>query len=140
MLLREGDSGARHSAGAPPALTGCRWGEVVSLTWPEADLRAPTRRVQTGYSVRHKAGSGIAGQPSRHDKSETVIANGETADLWRAFPRVGTHRGARQFEGVTLHIAPFLRHHANTLDLRADNRDDVGPFSRHNDQPVRACR
>ena len=37
------------------ALTGCRWGEVVSLTWPEVDLEGRQLRLgstKIGYSVR----------------------------------------------------------------------------------------
>ena len=64
------------------ALTGCRRGEVVSLTWPEVDLKSRQLRLtetKEGYSVRplgEHAADLLASLP-RHARRDTVVLSGE---------------------------------------------------------------
>jgi len=119
---REGESPLAIQAVQLLALTGCRRGEVVSLTWPEIDLEARQLRLaQTneGYSIRPLGQAAVDlldGLP-RHAKSETVIARGEDGrpygGLRHSWERIATRA---KLKGVTLHT---LRHSfattANTL-------------------------
>jgi integrase len=104
------------------ALTGCRRGEVVALTWPEVDLEGRQLRLgatKTGYSVRPlgRAAADLLESLPRHAKSETVVASGEKGkpygDLSRAWARIAARAKVR---GITPHT---LRHSfattANTL-------------------------
>ena len=104
------------------ALTGCRRGEVVGLTWREVDLETHQLRLaqtKEGYSLRP------IGQPAvdllatlrRHDKSEAVFGTGKEGAAYQGLPkawaRIAKHM---RLTGVTLHT---LRHSfattANTL-------------------------
>jgi integrase len=95
------------------ALTGCRKGEVVSLTWPEVDLEARQLRLaqtKEGYSIRPLGQAAVDlldGLP-RHAKSETVIASGINGTpyvgLRNAWGRIASRA---KLKGVTLHT---LRH------------------------------
>lgn len=106
------------------ALTGCRRGEVISLTWPEVDLEARQFRLantKEGYSVRPLGQSAVdllKGLP-RHAESETVIASGEDGTPYVGLPKAWERIAARaKLKGVTLHT---LRHSfattANALGL-----------------------
>jgi integrase len=104
------------------ALTGCRKGEVASLSWPEVDLHSRQLRLRNtkeGYSLRP------LGQPAanllrgleRHPQSDAVFAAGDAGraykDLARAWERIARRAGFKEF---TMHT---LRHSfattANTL-------------------------
>ena len=104
------------------ALTGCRKGEVVSLTWPEVDLAARQLRLSNtkeGHSLRPlgNAAADLLASVPRHPKSETVIASGPNGapfvSLRHAWERISARA---KLKGVTLHT---LRHSfattANTL-------------------------
>jgi integrase len=119
---REGESPLAIQAVRLLALTGCRRGEVMSLTWPEVDREARQLRLaatKEGHSVRPlaKAASDLLGNLRHHATSETVIASGEDGrpygGLRRAWERIATRA---KFKGVSLHT---LRHSlattANTL-------------------------
>jgi integrase len=103
------------------ALTGCRRGEVLSLTWPEVDYEARQLRLvntKEGYSIRplgQPAADLLAALP-RHDKSDIVLATDDGTPyvgLRRAWDRI---LALAKLKGVTLHT---LRHSfattANTL-------------------------
>jgi integrase len=119
---REGESPLTIQMVRLLALTGCRRGEVVSLTWPEVDLEARQLRLastKTGYSVRPlgRPAADLLGSLPHHDKSETVIASGEDGRPYGALSRAWLRIAARaKFTGVSLHT---LRHSfattANTL-------------------------
>ena len=118
---RDGESLAAVQVVRLLALTGCRRGEVVSLTWPEVDLEARQLRLgstKTGYSVRPlgQAAADLLGGLQRHGKSETVIP-GEDGKPYGGLRRAWERIAARaKFKGVSLHT---LRHSfattANTL-------------------------
>jgi integrase len=95
------------------ALTGCRRGEVTSLTWPEVDLPSHQLRLaasKEGYSIRPLGQAAVdllEGLP-RHETSDIVVASGS-----RGGPFVGLG-GAwmrilkrSKLKGVSLHT---LRH------------------------------
>jgi integrase len=119
---REGESPLAIQIVRLLALTGCRRGEVVSLTWPEVDLESRQLRLgstKTGYSVRPlgRPAADFLGGLLRHAKSETVIASGEDGKPYGALSRAWARIAARaKFKGVSLHT---LRHSfattANTL-------------------------
>ena len=104
------------------ALTGCRRGEIVSLTWPEVDLDMRQLRLadtKEGYSVRPigQAAADLLASLSHQAEGNRVIANGGkvvgNTGLRRALGRIVTRA---ELKGVTLHT---LRHSyattANTL-------------------------
>ena len=104
------------------ALTGCRRGEVVGLTYSEVDLERRQLRLantKEGYSLRplgQAAANLLAGLP-RHSDSDWVFATGETGKRYQNLQR-GWERIVKRAKlaGVTLHT---LRHSfattANTL-------------------------
>lgn len=104
------------------ALTGCRRGEVVSLTWPEVDLEARQLRLadtKEGYSLRPlgQPAADLLDDMPHHAKSETVIASGADGTPYVGLPKAWERIAARaKLKGVTLHT---LRHSfattANTL-------------------------
>ncbi len=119
---REGENILAVRAVRLLALTGCRRGEVVSLTWPEVDLEARQLRLaatKEGYSIRPlgQAAVDLLDSLPRHAKSETVIPSGANGT-----PYVGLGSGWQRIvkrsklKGVSLHT---LRHSfattANTL-------------------------
>ena len=117
---REGESPCAIAAVRLLALTGCRRGEVVSLTWPEVDLETRQLRLastKTGYSVRPLArpAADLLGNLPRH--TEAVIASGENRRPYGGLRFAWERIVARaKFKGVVLHT---LRHSfattANTL-------------------------
>ena len=104
------------------ALTGCRRGEVVSLTWPEVDLDARQLRLansKEGYSLRPlgRPAADLLDDITHHAKGETVIASGADGTPYVGLPKAWERIAARaKLKGVTLHT---LRHSfattANTL-------------------------
>ena len=104
------------------ALTGCRRGEVVGLTWREVDLEQRQLRLSAtkeGFSLRPvgQAAAELLEALPRHDKSEAVFATGDDGrpfvNLQRGWERIAKRA---KLEGITLHS---LRHSfatsANTL-------------------------
>jgi integrase len=104
------------------ALTGCRKGEVVSLTWPEVDLAAHQLRLantKEGYSIRPlgQPAVDLLGNLPRHAHSETVFPSGKKGTNYVGLPRAWKRIAERaRFKNFTLHT---LRHSfattANTL-------------------------
>ena len=104
------------------ALTGCRKGEVVSLTWPEVDLKTRQLRLAStkeGYSLRPlgRSAADLLGGVPRHETSETVFASGPKGRPYVGLPKAWERIAKRaKLEGITLHT---LRHSfattANTL-------------------------
>jgi integrase len=117
----EGESPLTGRAVRLLSLTGCRKGEVVSLTWSEVDLNSRQLRLtntKEGHSVRPlgTAASELLVSLPRHPKSEIVLAGSKGTpfvNLRRAFERIVIRA---KLKGVTLHT---LRHSfattANTL-------------------------
>jgi integrase len=103
------------------ALTGCRRGEVLSLTWPEVDLETRQLRLaqtKEGYSIRplgQPAADLLASLSRRSDGIGAVVSDGKTtyASLRTACARL---LNRTKLKGVTPHT---LRHSfattANTL-------------------------
>jgi integrase len=104
------------------AMTGCRRGEVLSLSWPEVDLDARQLRLQDtkeGYSIRPlgQAAVDLLAALPRHTGSETVFASGADGTPFVGLPKAWERIVKRaKLKGVTLHT---LRHSfattANTL-------------------------
>jgi integrase len=118
----EGDSPLAIQAVRLLALTGCRKGEVVSLTWSEVDLDAHQLRLantKEGYSIRplgQPAVDLLDGLP-RHARSETVFPSGTEGKPYFGLPPAWKRIAERaKFKNFTLHT---LRHSfattANTL-------------------------
>ncbi len=110
---REGEMRLAIDAVRLLALTGCRRGEVVSLTWPEVDLETRQLRLantKEGYSIRPlgEPAADLLDSLPRHPKSELVIASGPDGS-----PYVGLRRAwgrileRAKLKGVTLHT---MRH------------------------------
>jgi integrase len=119
---REGESPLATRTMRLLALTGCRCGEVLSLTWPEVDLEGRQLRLantKEGYSVRPlgQAAADLLVSLSRRCPSDGLILGGPAgmpyAGLRRAWERTIKRT---KLNGVTLHS---LRHSfattANTL-------------------------
>ena len=119
---REGESALTIQSVRLLALTGCRKGEVVSLTWPEVDLEARQLRLtntKEGYSIRPlgQPAADLLASLSHHPESDLVIASGPNGTPYVALRRAWGRILARsKLKGVTLHT---LRHSfattANTL-------------------------
>jgi site-specific recombinase XerD len=110
---REGESPLAIQAVRLLALTGCRRGEVVSLTWPEVDLEARQLRLastKTGHSIRplgQAAADLLAGMP-HHEESELVFASGLAGSLYVGLRDAwGRIIDRAKLKGVTPHT---LRH------------------------------
>ena len=95
------------------ALTGCRRGEGLGLTWPEADLDQRQLRLantKEGHSLRPmgQAAADLLASLPKHDTSNAVFAVGADgkpyAGLQRAWERIAKRAG---FTDFTLHT---LRH------------------------------
>jgi integrase len=104
------------------ALTGCRRGEVVGLTFGEADLERRQLRLantKEGFSLRPlgQAAAILLAALPHHAKSDAVFATGEHGKPYPSL-QLGWERIVKRakLEGVTLHT---LRHSfattANTL-------------------------
>lgn len=109
----EGENPAAIAAIRLLALTGCRRGEVLSLTWREADIEARQLRLsdtKEGYSLRplgQAAADALASLP-RHPEGDHVIASGRTGGRYVGLPRAWERIAKRaNLKGVTLHT---LRH------------------------------
>ena len=131
------------------ALTGCRRGEVLSLTWPEVDLESRQLRLahtKEGYSIRplgQPAADLLASLSRRSEGIGAVIVSGPDGTPYASLrTRMGAHAQSNQAQRRdATYFAPFLRHDRQHLGLlRADHRGNAGPLSRHDDQPVRPCR
>ena len=119
---RGGESTLAINAVRLLAMTGCRRGEVVGLTWREVDLDQRLLRLATtkeGYSLRPlgQAAADLLGNLARHDKSDAVFATGEHGKTFSGVQRSWERIAKRaKLEGITLHT---LRHSfattANTL-------------------------
>jgi integrase len=109
----EGESPLAINAIKALALTGCRRGEAMALTWPEVDLVGRHLRLQDskeGYSIRplgRAAADHLAAIP-RHPTSALVLASGKAGGqyigLRHAWTRIAKRAG---LQGMTLH---GLRH------------------------------
>ena len=119
---REGENPLAVHAVRLLALTGCRRGEVMSLTWSEVDLEGRQLRLantKEGYSVRplgQPAADLLASIP-RPAEADTVILSGRDGEQYSGFRRASERIIKRtNLKGVILHT---LRHSfattANTL-------------------------
>jgi integrase len=119
---REGESPLAIQMVRLLALTGCRRGEVASLTWPEVDLEARQLRLlstKTGYSVRPlgRPASDLLDKLPRHSEREAVFASGKDGRPYRNLRKAWERIAARtNLKGISMHT---LRHSfattANTL-------------------------
>jgi integrase len=119
---REGENPLAIHAVQLLALTGCRKGEVLSLTWPEVDFEARQLRLtnsKEGHSVRPlgQAAADLLESLPHHAASETVLGSGRNGTPFIGLPRAWERIATRaELKGVTLHT---LRHSfattANTL-------------------------
>ena len=119
---REGSNSQALNAVRLLALTGCRRGEMASLTWREVDLDARQLRLSAtkeGYSLRPmgKAAVDLLESLPRHPGADAVFTQGTEAISGRTLRRVWERVNAKaKLKDVTLHT---LRHSfattANTL-------------------------
>lgn len=118
----DGENPAAIAAVRLLAMTGCRRGEILALTWREADTDARQLRLsdtKEGYSLRPlgQAAANLLTSLPRHPESDHVIASGRTGGRYVGLPRAWERIAKRaNLKGVTLHT---LRHSfattANTL-------------------------
>jgi len=118
---RDGENALALVAVRLLALTGCRRGEVMSLTWREVDFDGHQLRLvntKEGYSVRPLGQSAVnlLADLSRNDHNALIVCESDGTPyvgMQRAWPRI---LARTKLKGVTLHT---LRHSfattANTL-------------------------
>ena len=118
---KEGESAAALAAIRLLALTGCRRGEILALTWREVDLETRQLRLaetKEGYSLRPlgQAAADLLGSLHAGSSGDLVIAgknDGPYAGIRHAWDRIANRA---KLKGITLHT---LRHSfattANTL-------------------------
>ena len=109
----EGENPAAIVAVRLLALTGCRRGEILALTWREADTDARQLRLtdtKEGFSLRPlgQAAADLLTSLPRHPEGDHVIASGRTGGRYVGLPRAWERIAKRaNLKGVTLHT---LRH------------------------------
>jgi integrase len=109
----EGESPLAIQAVRLLALTGCRKGEILELTWPEVDLDARQLRLtntKEGYSIRPlgQAAVNLLERLPHHTKSETVLPSGTDGTPYGGLPRAWLRIAERaKLKNITLHT---LRH------------------------------